>query len=122
MSYIDGYVLPVPRDQKALYTEIARKAAAIYKELGALELVECWADDVPHGKQTDFYRSVQASEEEEVVLSWVIWPSRKARDEGSARIMADPRMTELMKDIPVDGKRMFWGGFEPIVEMRSARP
>lgn len=116
MSYIDGFVIPVPLAKKDAYLAMAAKAAPIFKEFGALRVVECWADDVPHGTQTDFYRAVQARDDEAVVFAWIEWPSKEARDEGQAKVMADPRMGMDMADMPLDGKRMFFGGFTTLLD------
>ena len=114
MSYIDGFVVPVPAGNKEAYRELAAKAAPIFREYGALRLVECWGDDVPDGKVTDFRRAVQAEAGENVVFSWIVWPSKAVRDEASKKIMADPRMT--MDHAPFDGKRMIYGGFSVLLD------
>ncbi|MBE7185809.1 MAG: DUF1428 domain-containing protein [Methylobacterium mesophilicum] len=119
MSFIDGLVIPVPTANKEAYREHARKAAEIFKEFGATRLVECWADDVPRGKTTDFQGAVKLEEGETVVFAWIEWPSRQVRDAGHGKMMNDPRM-EAMGDMPFDGKRMIYGGFDPIVDERSA--
>src|SRR4051812_29309494 len=92
MAYIDGFIIPVAPGQKDAYREMAKVAAEVFIDSGAQRVVECWGDDVPHGKVTDFYRAVDASEGEGLVFSWIVWPSRAARDEGSQKVMADPRM------------------------------
>lgn len=114
MTYIDGFVVPVPARRKEDYRKMAEKAAAIFKEYGALKLVECWGNDVPHGKITDFYGAVKAEPGETIVFSWIVWPSKEVRDEGSKKLMADPRMKP--EDMPFDGKRMIYGGFELLLE------
>ena len=114
MSYFDGYLVPVPAGNKELYRGQAAKAAAVFKEHGAARVVECWGDDVPDGKVTDFKRAVQAKDDEVVVFSWVEWPSKEARDAGMRKVMEDPRMS--MKNMPFDGQRMIFGGFAPLVE------
>jgi uncharacterized protein YbaA (DUF1428 family) len=113
MAYIDGFVAPA-RDREA-YLEMARKAAPIFLEHGAIRVVESWAHDVPRGKVTDFYMSVKAEEDETPVFSWIEWPSKEARDAGWEKVMADERM-KPEGEMPFDGKRMFWGGFEPILD------
>ena len=118
MSYIDGFVLAVPAANKQAYLDHATKALPILQECGITRLVECWGDDVPHGKVTDFYRSVQANEDETVVFSYIEWPDKATRDAGMARAMEE--MPESMKEMPFDGKRMIYGGFQPIVDDREA--
>jgi uncharacterized protein YbaA (DUF1428 family) len=113
MAYVDGYVLAVPTANRAAYQKIAEDAAAVFKEYGALKVVECWGDDVPDGKLTSFPMAVKCEENETVVLSWIIWSSREARDQGSQKAMADPRLQPIGE---FDGKRMIFGGFEMIVE------
>ncbi len=116
MTYIDGFVIPVPHGKKEAYREMAAAAAAIFQENGALQIVEAWEDDVPDGKLTDFRRAVQAEKGESIVFSWIIWPSREVRDQGNQKIMTDPRMQPFGNDVPFDGKRMIVGGFKPIVQ------
>jgi uncharacterized protein YbaA (DUF1428 family) len=115
MSYIDGFVIPVPVANKEAYRAIAAKVAPIFKEHGATRIVECWGDDVPDGKVTDFKRAVNAEPGETVVFSWIVWPSKAVRDEGNKKIMADPRM-KMGPDMPFDGKRLIYGGFELLLE------
>jgi len=112
--YIDGFVAPVPAKNKDAYLAMASKAAAIFLENGALRVLEGWGDDLSHGKVTDFYRSVLAEEGENVVFSWIEWPSKAARDSGWGKVMADERMKG--SEMPFDGKRLFFGGFEPILD------
>jgi uncharacterized protein YbaA (DUF1428 family) len=118
MSYVDGFVISVPPGKKEAYREMAAKAAPIFRECGALQVVEAWEDDVPDGKVTDFRRAVQAQPGESIVFSWIVWPSREARDEGNKKAMADPRM-QPSGDMPFDMKRMIFGGFTPIVQSGS---
>ena len=114
MTYVDGFVAAVPNANKQKYVDHARRAAKMFKEFGASKLVECWGDDVPDGKLTSFPMAVKKADDETVVFSWVVWPSKKARDEGWAKMMEDERMK--MEDMPFDGKRMIYGGFEMVVE------
>jgi uncharacterized protein YbaA (DUF1428 family) len=122
MAYVDGFVLPVPKDKLAEYRKMARFASKIWMEYGALEYVETVADDVKPGKWTSFPQAVKQKPGETVVLSWAVFPSKKARDRANARIMADPRFDEYMKKgtMPFDGKRMFWGGFKPFISVRKS--
>ena len=115
MSYVDGFLAAVPDDKKDAYLQHARFAADIFKEFGAERIVECWEDDVPDGKVTDFRRSVQRKDGESVVFSWVSWPDKATRDAGWARMMEDPRMATM--EMPFDGKRMIYGGFSPILDV-----
>jgi uncharacterized protein YbaA (DUF1428 family) len=115
MSYIDGYLVPVSNGNRESYRAMAAKAAPLFLEHGAQRVVEAWGNDLPRGKTTDFFMAVKANDDENVVLSWVIWPSKEVRDKGWEAIMADERM-KPEGDMPFDGKRMFWGGFEPLVD------
>jgi uncharacterized protein YbaA (DUF1428 family) len=115
-TYVDGFVLPVAPDKKEAYQELARKAAPIFLEHGALRDVEAWGVDVPKGEVTDFYRAVKAKEDEVVVFSFIEWPDKATRDEGWKKVMADERMKPDHDNMPFDGQRMFWGGFERIVD------
>lgn len=113
-SYIDAFVVPVKRDQREHFTRFARECDPIFMEHGATWIMECWGVDLPEGKLTDFRRAVQAEPDEEVIFSWVQWPDRAARDAGNERIMNDARLAE--KQMPFDGKRLIFGGFQPVVE------
>ena len=115
-GYTDGFVLPIPEGNKAAYKEQADKFAAKAKELGATRIVEGWGDDVPEGKVTDYHRAVKAEKGENIVYSFVQWPDKAARDKAWEAIMADPEMQPEEGKNPFDGKRMFWGGFEPILD------
>ena len=117
MSYIDGFVIAVPEANRAQFIAHARTYDAIFLEVGALRVVECWGDDVPDGKLTDFRRAVQATAEESVVFSWVEWPDKATRDEGMKKMMEDPRMDPSSNPMPFDGKRMIFGGFAPVVDL-----
>lgn len=112
MSYVDGFVLAVPKRKLDAYKELARKAGDVWKEHGALAFVECVGDDVPYGELTSFPRAVQAKEDEVVVFSWIVYESREQRDAVNAKAMADPRLKGETSDMPFDGKRMIYGGFE----------
>lgn len=115
MSYIDGFVIPVPSNKKEAYREMAAKAAPIFKEYGATRIVECWGDDLPDGKVTDFKCAVKAAPGENVVFAWIVWPSKAVRDAANKKIMEDPRM-QPGDDMPFDGKRLIYGGFEILLE------
>lgn len=117
MPYVDGFVLAVPKRNLDAYKEMARKAGAIWKEHGALAYVECIGDDVPYGTLTSFPRAVQATEDEVVVFSWIVYESRERRDAVNATVMADPRLKDSMNDMPFDGKRMIYGGFQTFLEL-----
>jgi uncharacterized protein YbaA (DUF1428 family) len=114
MSYVDGFVAAVPAANRKAYEEHARKAAPLFREHGATRVAEYWGDDVPRGKQTDFYRAVEAKEDEVVVFSWIEWPSKEARDAGWQKLMADPRMQPGANPMPFDGTRLIYGGFAGI--------
>ncbi|MEJ8809596.1 DUF1428 domain-containing protein [Variovorax ureilyticus] len=118
MAYVDGYVLPVPKNSIEKYKELAQRAAAIWREHGALEYRECIADDVKSGEVTSFPQSVLLKDGETVVFSYIVFESRDHRDEVNAKVMSDPRLADMMdtKNLPFDAKRMFWGGFEVLVE------
>ena len=115
MSYVDGSVIPVRTGQKEAYRAIASKAAPIFKEHGATRVVECWGEDVPTGKVTDFKGAVKADVDENIVFSWIVWPSKAARDAGNKKVMEDPRM-QMGGDMPFDMQRMIVGGFEVMVD------
>jgi uncharacterized protein YbaA (DUF1428 family) len=114
MNYIDGFVVAVPTANRERYKKHAEEAAVVFKEYGALRLVECWGDDVPEGKLTSFPMAVKRKDDETVVFSWITWPSKKVRDEGMKKVMADPRLQP--DKMPFDGKRMIYGGFEMLVD------
>jgi uncharacterized protein YbaA (DUF1428 family) len=117
MSYVDGFVVAVPKANIEAYKAMARKGGEVWKEYGALAYVECLADDVPYGELTSFPRAVQAKEDETVVFSWIVYESRAQRDAVMAKVMADPRLKDSMTNMPFDGKRMIYGGFETFLQM-----
>lgn len=119
MTYIDGTVIPVPIANRQDYLAMAKTMAALLVRCGALHVVENWSDDVPRGKQTDFYRAVDAEDGEAVAFSWIIWPSKAVRDAGWAEAMADPAMASGVQTL-FDGKRMIFGGFETIFDSAEA--
>jgi uncharacterized protein YbaA (DUF1428 family) len=116
MNYVDGFVAAVPTANRDKFLRHAQDAAVIFKEHGALQVVECWGDDVPEGKLTSFPMAVQRKDDETVIFSWITWPSRAVRDAGMAKVMADPRMQPDKNPMPFDGKRVIFGGFQVIVE------
>ncbi|HEX7732524.1 MAG TPA: DUF1428 domain-containing protein [Rhodanobacter sp.] len=116
MSYIDGFVIAVPDANRERFIAHAKTFDAMFLEYGATHVVECWGDDVPDGKLTDFRRAVQAKQDESVVFSWIEWPDKAARDAGMAKCMKDPRMAAA-GDMPFDGKRMIFGGFAPVLSL-----
>lgn len=116
MNYVDGFVAAVPTANKSEYETHAAKAQPIFREHGALRVVECWDDDVPEGETTDFHHAVQAQEGESVVFSWIEWPDKATRDAGMKKVMADPRMTMENNPMPFDGKRLIYGGFQVLVD------
>lgn len=116
MNYVDGFVIAVPAVNKQKYIDHAKKAAPLFKEFGATRIVECWGDDVPDGKDTDFRGAVKANEDEVVLFSWLEWPDKSIRDAGMKKMMEDPRFDAMAKDMPFDGKRMIYGGFQQIVD------
>jgi uncharacterized protein YbaA (DUF1428 family) len=120
MTYVDGFVLAVPTANKAVYKQHAETAAHIFKEYGAIKLVECWGDDVPEGEVTSFPLAVKRQADETVCFAWIIWPSRQIRDEGMKKVMDDPRMqpgSNPGSEMPFDGKRVIYGGFEMLVDV-----
>ncbi|MGP3590179.1 DUF1428 domain-containing protein [Vagococcus sp. WN89Y] len=116
MKYVDGFVAAVPAEKKEAYRQMAAKAAVLLKEFGATRVVECWADDVAEGKVTDFRMAVKAQDNEEVVFSWIEYPSKEVRDAVNQKVMDDPRMREMGDTMPFDGQRLIFGGFAPILD------
>ena len=119
MTYVEGFVVPVPSANKDEYRRHAAGAAPLFKEFGATRMVEAWADDVKHGKVTDFYGAVQAKEDESVVFSWFEYPDRATRDAANEKMMSDPRMKEMGAEMPFDGQRMIFSGFDAFLDERA---
>jgi uncharacterized protein YbaA (DUF1428 family) len=127
MSYIDGFVIAVPTANKQKFIDHANNADSMFIEMGALRVIECWGDDVPEGKATDFRKAVKATEDESIAFSWIEWPDKATRDAGMAKLEAmmedpteaDPRMDPVKNPMPFDGKRMIFGGFVPVVTLEQ---
>ncbi len=125
MSYVDGFVIACPQANKEKFIAHAKLGDSVFMELGALRVVECWGDDVPDGKTTDFRMAVKAEADEAVLFSWIEWPDRTTRDAAMATMAewmndpskANPRMDPVKNPMPFDGKRMIFGGFAPVVEL-----
>jgi uncharacterized protein YbaA (DUF1428 family) len=116
MTYVDGFVAAVPTANRETYRSFAERAASVFREYGALKVVECWGDDVPEGKVTSFPMAVRLQKDESVVFSWITWPSREIRDAGMKKVMADPRVQPSNDPLPFDGKRLIYAGFQVIVD------
>lgn len=118
-TYVDGYVVPVPKAKVEAYRQLAETAGRVWREHGALAFVECIAEDVKSGEVTSFPQSVQLQPDETVAFSWIVFASRQDRDRINEAVMKDPRLAEMMdpKAMPFDGKRMFWGGFDVLVDL-----
>lgn len=123
MSYIDGFVIACPKDNRQKFIDHALSGDGLFIEMGALRVVECWADDVPDGTRTDFRKAVRATPEEDVIFSWIEWPDKATRDAAYAVMTSpdfkDPRMDPELNPMPFDGKRMIWGGFAPVVDLSA---
>lgn len=124
MSYIDGFVIAIPKANKEAFIKHANMGDQVFMELGATRILECWEDDVPDGTQTDFRRAVQAKPDEAVAFSWVEWPDKATRDAAMAKMMdgslaSDPRMDPAKNPMPFDGKRLIFGGFMPVVTLEK---
>lgn len=115
MNYVDGFVAAVSNKNKEKYIQHAKVAAAVFKEYGALRLVECWGDDVPDGEITSFPNAVQCKPDETVVFSWIVWPSKEVRMSGMEKVMNDPRVNNENNPMPFDGQRLIYGGFQVVV-------
>ncbi|MGM0768394.1 MAG: DUF1428 domain-containing protein [Pseudomonadota bacterium] len=116
MTYVDGFVAAVPTANKDKYIKHASDAAVVFREHGALSLVECWGDDVPDGTVTSFPMAVKCEPGETVVFSWITWPSKEVRNAGMAKVMEDPRLQPDVNPMPFDGKRLIYGGFQRVVD------
>ncbi len=119
MSYIDGFVIAVPTANRQAFIDHANTGDPVFIEYGATRVLECWGDDVPVGKQTDFRRAVQAKDDETVVFAWIEWPDKATRDAGMKKMMDDPRMDPAKNPMPFDGARMIYGGFAPVVDLAA---
>jgi uncharacterized protein YbaA (DUF1428 family) len=119
MSYVDGFLLPIPKKNREAYRRMARKAGKVWREHGALDYVECMADDVKPGKWTSFPQAVKLKPGEAVWFSWIVYKSRQHRDRVLAKVMKDKRLAPMMdpKAMPFDGRRMMWGGFKVMVDL-----
>ncbi|ETX28201.1 DUF1428 domain-containing protein [Roseivivax isoporae] len=117
MPYYSGFLLAVPSANKTAYKDMAEKVWPIFKDHGCLGMVETWGVDVPDGKVTSFPMAVKKEEDETVVFSWMVWPDKATADAGFQKMMEDERMKDMPEKMPFDGKRMMWGGFEPIVSV-----
>jgi uncharacterized protein YbaA (DUF1428 family) len=119
MRYVDGFVLPVPKQNLKAYRRMAQRAGKVWRDHGALEYIECVADDVKPGKVTSFPQSVKLKAGETVVFAYIVYKSRAQRDSVNKKVMKDPRLADMMnpKALPFDGKRMFWGGFKLLVDV-----
>jgi len=120
MSYIDGFVAAVPNTNKQKFIDHAHAGDPVFLDHGATRVLECWGDDVPHGKLTDFHRAVKATDQETVLFSWIEWPDKATRDAGMAAAMNDPRLSQQDNPMPFDGKRLIYGGFAPLLELGDA--
>ena len=116
MNYVDGFVAAVPKENKDKYIQHAKEAATVFKEHGALKLVECWGDDVPEGQLTSYLQAVKCKDSETVVFSWIVWPSKETRNSGMRKVMDDPRMSEEANPMPFDGERLIYGGFQVLFD------
>ncbi len=117
-GFVDGFVIAVPKANEAAYRKMAKGGAPIFQDLGATRVVECWSDDVPRGKVTDFYGAVNAKDDEAIVFSWMEFPDKGTRDVAGEKMMSDPRF-EALGEMPFDGKRMIYSGFTPIVTLEK---
>jgi uncharacterized protein YbaA (DUF1428 family) len=116
MPFVDGFLAPVPTANRDAYRKSAEAGWTMFREYGALKMRECWGVDVPDGEVTSFPMAVKKADDEVVVFSWIEWPDKATRDACYASMETDPRWKETMKDMPFDGKRMMWGGFEVLFD------
>ena len=127
MTYVDGFVIACPLANREKFIEHARMGDSVFIDMGALRVVECWGDDVPEGRTTDFRMAVKAQDDEAVLFSWIEWPDKATRDAAMTRMTemmenpekVDPRMDPAKNPMPFDGTRLIFGGFAPIVELRA---
>jgi uncharacterized protein YbaA (DUF1428 family) len=117
-TYLDGFVLPVPKANKEAYRDLAQRMTDVFKDFGALRVVEAWSDDTPDGTKTDYNRATLKKDDEAVVYSWIEWPDKATRDTGWEKMMKDERM-QRQEESPFDGQRMMWGGFAPILDTKA---
>jgi uncharacterized protein YbaA (DUF1428 family) len=115
MEYVDGFVVAVPNSNKEKYIQHARNAAVVFKEYGAIRLIECWGDDIPQGETTSFPLAVKCRDDETVVFSWIVWPSKEVRNQAMPKVMADPRVSDEANPMPCDESRLIYGGFQVVV-------
>ncbi len=125
MSYIDGFVIAVPTANRQKFIDHARSVDSVFIELGALRIIECWGDEVPEGKLTDFRMAVKAKDDETVAFSWIEWPDKATRDAGMSRMgdlmKTDDRFSAEKNPMPFDGRRMIYGGFTPVVTLSAVK-
>lgn len=114
MSYVDGFLAAVPKENQQKFIEHSKVCVEVLKDCGALSVVDCWEDDVPEGKVTSMPLAVQKKEDEVIVFSWITWPSKEVRDQGMQKMIEDPRMSEETNPMPFDGQRVIFGGFNMI--------
>lgn len=119
MTYYSGFVCAVPTANRQAYVDHAAGAWPLFARYGALRMIEAWGEDVPRGKRTDFWRAVEAQEDETVVFSWIEWPDRATADRAFEQMSSDPEMAN-MGEMPFDGARMIWGGFAPVYDSAEA--
>lgn len=118
--YVQGFVVPATTARRDDYIQMAEEFFELLKDYGALQQVECWEVDVPDGTVTDFRRAVALEPQENVLFSWIVWPDKQTADDAHAKMLADPRMANMPEDLPFNGKRMIFGGFEPVVWLGDA--